>query len=206
MRKSILHSRYLRADGDPTEGGAGGGGGGASKPDENGFPADKPLAEMTIEQQAAYWKHQSRKHEQRAEAHKDYDAVKTELDALKAAHQTDAEKAVEQAKTEAKQAGKAEATAEFAPKLVSAELKAALAGKLPADKIAGHVAFLDHTKFLTDSGEVDTDKVKQYAAGLAPAGGWPDMGQGNRGKGDAAAKGVAAGADMYAASRGKKTA
>jgi len=173
-----------------------------------GFPANTPTAQMTAEQKAEYWRHKSRKHEARADAHKDYDQIKTELDELKAQHQTDAEKAVEQAKKDAAEAARRDVAAEFAPKLVQAKLEAALAAsKVPADKIKSHVEFLDHTKFLTDAGEVDTDKVTQYAAGLAPAGDqWPDTGQGNRGKGDAADKGVAAGAEMFAASRGKKSA
>src|SRR5215218_296038 len=41
-----------------------------------GFPADTPVTEMTTEQQAAYWKHQSRKHEERARSREDYDDLK----------------------------------------------------------------------------------------------------------------------------------
>jgi membrane protein involved in colicin uptake len=48
--------------------GAGGGGGGGNEPqlNEHGYPDATPIAEMSTEHQAAYWKHQSRKHEQRA--------------------------------------------------------------------------------------------------------------------------------------------
>lgn len=188
-------------DGEGGDGGEGGSGGESDK----GFPADTPIADMNAEQQAAYWKHQARKHETAAKARSDYDAVVAERDRLKSATQTEAEKAVEAAKTEASTAAKVEARNQYVPQLVSAKLEAALAGKMPADKIAAQVEFLDHTKFLTESGEVDTDKVQQYAAGLAPAGGqWPDMGQGNRGK-QTSVKGVNAGADMFAASRGKQT-
>lgn len=151
---------------------------------EKGFPADKPISEMTDAQQAAYWKHQARKHETTSKARADYDTVKAERDKIKAASQTEAEKAVEAAKAEASTSAKVEARNQYVPQLVAAKLEAALAGKMPADKIAAQVDFLDHTKFLTDTGEVDTDKVKQYADGLVPAGGqWPDMGQGKRGGG-----------------------
>lgn len=219
MGRSILHARHLRmADGEPTPGSTAGGGGTATAPAgtgtpaapdagaDNGFPENTPVANMTADQQVAYWKHQSRKHEQRAAERADYDTIKAERDRIKAASQTEAEKAIEQAKADAAAAATAAARAAFAPKLVAAKLEAALAGKMPADKIAGQVAFLDHSKFLTADGEVDTDKVMQYAAGLAPAGGqWPDTGQGRRGTKDGPGRGVSAGADMFAASRGKKT-
>ncbi|MGW1553915.1 hypothetical protein [Streptomyces sp. NPDC002346] len=45
--------------------GAGGGGGGVAV-NEHGYPDNTPTSEMTPEHQAAYWKFQSRKHEQRA--------------------------------------------------------------------------------------------------------------------------------------------
>lgn len=173
--------------------------------DDKGFPDNTPWRDMTPTQQVAYWQHQARKHETASKSRGDYDAIVAERDQLKAATQTDAEKAIEQARKEASDAAMASARNHFAGQLVAAKLEAALAGKVPADKIASQVAFLDHSKFLTDSGEVDTDKVTQYAAGISSAGtNWPDMGNGNRG-GHTQTKGVSAGADMFAASRGGKT-
>lgn len=196
----------LRMEGEGSDTDEGGEGGSESQTGaDRGFPAETPLSEMTTEQREAYWKYQARKHESAAKSRADYDTIRAELDKLKAATQTDAEKALEQARADARDAAKAEARAEFAPMLVAAKLETALAGKLPADKVAGHVEFIDASKFLTASGEVDTDKVKQYADGLAPSGKqWPDMGQGKRGDANRA-KGVSAGAELFAASRGKKT-
>lgn len=194
------------ADAGSDGGGEGGDGAGSSGSDaDKGFPADTPLAEMTAEQREAYWKDKARKHETAAKARADYDAIKAERDQLRAAGMSESERAIEQARTEAREAAKAEARNEFAGLLVAARLEAALAGRMPAEKIASQVEFLDTAKFLTESGEVDTDKVKQYADGLVPDGKqWPDMGQGRRGS-TKPAKGVAAGAEMFAASRGKKT-
>lgn len=180
-------ARMEEAGGDGGSGGQGGDGGsggdgGGQGANDLGFPKDTPWRDMKPDEQVAYWQHQARKHEGTSKARADYEAIKAERDQLKTANQSDAEKAVEQAKKDAAAAAKTEARNEFAPKLVAAKLEAALAGKLSADKIAEHVEFLDHAKFLTDTGEVDTDKVKNYAAGLAPAGGqWPDTGQGRRG-------------------------
>lgn len=164
---------------------------------EHGYPDKTPVADMSVEQQAAYWKHHARKHENAAKAREDYDAIKAERDQLKQAGMTPDEKALEQAKQAAADAARAEVTSTYAARLVGAELRAALAGKVPADKLAAQVEFLDHTKFLTDSGEVDADRVSAYAAGFGQGGTqWPDMGQGNRGS-HAAEKGVGAGRDLY---------
>jgi hypothetical protein len=170
-----------------------------------GTDADKPLSEMTTEERAAYFEKKANRLQGKLREQRDYADVVAERDRLKAATQTDAEKAIEQARNEARDAAMATARAQFSSQLVAARLEAALAGKMPAEKIASQVEFLDHAKFLTESGEVDTEKVKQYAAGLAPAGNtWPDLGNGNRGR-QTQTKGVAAGADLFAASRGKKT-
>ena len=175
-----------------------------AKPDAaDGFPANTPVADMTEGQQVAYWKHQARKHEQRSAARGDYDTIKAERDRLASANQTEADKAIAAAAEAARREGESAATSKYADLLVAAKFESALAGKRKPDDIATIVSGIDPKKFLTDSGEVDTDKVTQYAAGLAPAGnGWPDTGQGNRGTGTSG-KGVAVGAEMFAAKRGK---
>lgn len=43
--------------------GAGQGGSGAGTGDDRGYPANTPVAEMTAEQQTAYWRYHARKHE-----------------------------------------------------------------------------------------------------------------------------------------------
>lgn len=200
------------------DGGAGGEGGTGEKeakfkdPDtgeEFAFPGETPLAEMTPEQRTEYWRHKAQKHEKAAKSRADYEAIKAERDQLKAAGQTDAEKAAAKAAEEAATKARAEAEAtlrgKYAGQLVAAKFEVALAGKRDLKDIQALVEGLDLTKFLTDSGEVDTDKVTNYAAGLTPNGStWPDTGAGKRGK-DTPKRGVSAGAEMFAASRGKTT-
>lgn len=166
----------------------------APKAEDHGFPAGTPVAEMTGEQREAYWKFHARKHEERATATADRDTIAAELAALKASTQTDAEKAIEAAKT----AAKAEGRRELLPSLVQAEFRAAVGGRLTKEQIEVILAPLDPTKFLTaDGGQVDTDKVQRYVDGIAPAGGkWPDMGQGKRGTSQTPA-GVSAGRALY---------
>ncbi|MFD4699754.1 hypothetical protein [Streptomyces niveus] len=79
--------------------GAGGGGGtNTVTVNEHGYPDNTPTSEMTPEHQVAYWKYQSRKHEQRASAVPDaaelerLRAADTELATRKAAELTDAER------------------------------------------------------------------------------------------------------------------
>lgn len=114
-----------------------------------------------------------REREARAEADRQLAAAREELDALKKATQTDAEKAIE----EAKAAGRSEALAEATSRLVRAEIKAAAGGKA-ADP--GDIPALlgDLTRFADKKGEVDTKaissaiddllKAKPYLAANAP--------------------------------------
>lgn len=169
----------------------------AAAAESAGFPKDTPLTEMTVEQREAYWKHQARKHEDRVKGQSDYDAIRAERDALKAASLTDTEKAIEAAKAAARDEAKAEAHAAILPQLVTAKFEALVAGRIPAERLTAILAPLDHTKFLTASGEVDTDKVQKYVDGLAPDGKkWPDMGQGHRGS-SGKTSGVGAGRSLF---------
>lgn len=150
---------------------------------EHGFPDKTPINDMTEGQQAAYWRHQARKHEDRVKSMADYDALKAERDTLKSKTQTADEKALEAAKKEAGEAAAAAERAKMAPRLVAAEFKAANGGgRIPAEQLKLVLDGLDPSKFLTAEGEVDADKVKQYVDGIAPADGkkWPGTGQGNR--------------------------
>ncbi|WP_102508109.1 hypothetical protein [Sanguibacter massiliensis] len=187
------------------EGEGGEGDGGEPKVNEHGFPDATPVKDMTEGQQAAYWKHQARKHEDRVKTMSDYETLKAERDALKAKHLTDDEKALDAATTSAAEKARAEVRSEYAARLVTAEFRAANSGRIPADKLAAVLDGIEPTKFLTADGEVDTDKVQTFVDGIAPAKSekWPDMGQGRRSQGDS--KSVAAGRDLYSSRHAKKS-
>lgn len=107
------------------------------------------------------WKALAQKHEQRAKSN----AEKAKgYDELKASQMTEQEKAVETAKAEAR----AEAIREAAPRLVGAEFRAALAGRRTADEVAALIEDLDLSKYLTEAGEVDAERVTKKAELLAP--------------------------------------
>lgn len=112
--------------------------------------------------EAEKYKALSRKNEERAKSN----AEKAKgYDELKASQMTEQEKAVESAKAEAR----AEAMRESAPRLVSAEFRAALAGRRTAEEVASLIEDFDLSKYLTDTGEVDVERVAKKADLLAPA-------------------------------------
>lgn len=142
-------------------------------------PVDPPLGEAG--QRALV-----REREAAAEARREAAAVKAELETLRAAHQTDQEKALTAARAE----GAAEVSAKFANQVLLSEIRVAAAGKLadPTDA----VRLLDLTKFtVAADGTVDVTAItsaidalvqsKPYlAAGKSPAA--PGSGdQGRRG-------------------------
>jgi hypothetical protein len=172
---------------------------------DKGFPADTPVAEMTAEQQAAYWKDKARKHEDVVKDLKpklaDYDALKTkadEWDAFQHTADTEHEKALaaareEAAKTAAEKA-RAEERARLIPVAVGAALRTQLAGRLEAKQVDALLDGIDHNRFLDDNGAVDADKVRDWVADVAPKKD-PDLGQGRRGNNPP--DGVAAGQAEY---------
>ncbi|MFF3622339.1 hypothetical protein [Streptomyces sp. NPDC002467] len=109
------------------------------------------------------WKAEARKWEKWAKENK---SAREELDALKAASQTEQEKAV----TAAEKAGRTAAASEYAGKLAAAEFRAACAS---AGVDLGEAAGLIDTGRFAKDGEVDTDAIKaavKQLAKLAPRG------------------------------------
>lgn len=140
----------------------------ATGTDPDGYPAGTPVAEMTIAQQAAYWKHQARKHEQRVKDMGDYDDLRKTADAYKQlvdASQTEHERAV----AEARQQGAAEALRKAGGDLVEQWMRAAIGTRLPEDRVNTLLDGLDRTRFIDQNGRVDTAKVQTYADTLIPA-------------------------------------
>lgn len=146
---------------------------GSDKGKDLGFPANTPVAEMTAEQQAAYYRHQQQKWQGRFKnlvGDRSFDEAKADLDAYaeyKKSQQTPAEQQLEQRYAQ----GKADATAEANTKAAKAILSATLAAQeLPQAEIDGIVEPLDLTKFFTEDGDVDIDKLSAYGKRFAPAG------------------------------------
>lgn len=123
-----------------------------------------------------YWKRRARKNEERAKANA---SAAKELEQLKEASATEAEKAVKQAREE----GAAEVRQAYTARLVDAEIRGHAAGRdLDVDAL---LDTLDRARFVTDDGEVDVDGIGQWLDRIAPAerkpaGQWVDIAQGPR--------------------------
>lgn len=119
---------------------------------EHGYPDDTPIVEMTIEQQAAYWKRQSRKHEA---AKKDLEGQLN--DPKNQISREDLEKEI-----------RADIAKENLPAEVRAKFKSVIADRLSDEDFDEVLDGIDHTKFLTADGTVDADKVEKRANLIAP--------------------------------------
>jgi hypothetical protein len=188
------------ADSD-TDGGGSDGGGSDGGGNDRGYPANTPLAEMTVEQREAYHRYHSRKWQGIADSRKDYDAVKADAEKWREhqrAQQTPSEQAVEEARNEGERQATARAQSERVADLLTVALEAR--GKT-GDELAELVAAANPAAFITD-GNVDRAKVTSYAARLAApvkGGPRPDPSQGPRGESNASS--VSAGRDLFAERR-----
>jgi len=146
-------------------------------------PADAPDTDTT-DWKAEAEKHKAlaRKHEDRAKANA---AAAKELEQVKAASMSDIEKAV----AEAMAKGRSEGLAQSASKVVAAEFKAAVAGRLDGDALATFIDGLNLVAFMDEEGNVDADKVQSFVDTTLPAASEPatadpfqalDLGQGSR--------------------------
>lgn len=103
------------------------------------------------------------------EADKRAKAAEAELEKFRKSQMSDQEKAVAQARDE----GKAEATSAAAQRLAGAEIKAALAGVVPVEKIAEIIDDTKLEKYIGEDGEPDAEKIAalrdRYAALTAGA-------------------------------------
>lgn len=156
---------------------------------DKGFPDGVKVADMTTEQQVAYWKHYARQHENRVSALGNLtpDDVKAlqdkaqQWDDAQADAGTDMEKAVRSAYVQAEKA----VLAKIQPQLVTAEFRAVATGRINPEQLGVILEPLDLSKFLAADGSVDTAKVSSYVDGIAPAMGsstaqppFPSLGQG----------------------------
>jgi hypothetical protein len=120
---------------------------------------EAPEATETVDwkAEAEKWKTQSRKQEERAKANA---AAAKELEQLRAAQMSEAEKIA----AEAESRGRSAALAEVGQRLVRAEFAARSAGRIGADVLDD----LNLAKFLTEDGEPDTAAIDKAVARLAP--------------------------------------
>lgn len=136
---------------------------------EHGYPDNTPVKDMTIEQQAAYHRHTSRKHERRAKQLEPLAEKARLYDELIEKGKTPDQRAIDAAANAAVEAARAEAVEKYAIPAVRAQLQA-FRPNLTSDEIDELVEDVDMSKFITDDG-VDVDRIKRLADKLsAPTG------------------------------------
>lgn len=156
---------------------------GTNSPPETGTAAGTEGVEAT-DWQAEAQKYQAlmRKEEAKAKANS---AAARELERLRRETMTDTERAVAEAVAAAKAETAAEVTNRMGGRLVIAEIRGAVAGRLSPEAVGALTERLDLSTFLTDDGEVDGAAVQAFAAQIAPdvqaPPTFPDLGQGARG-------------------------
>lgn len=141
----------------------------APKVNAHGFPDDTPLAEMSVDQREAYWKHKARKHENTVKAlPKDLEAIKSDAEKWRQSQLTPDQAKDEELRNSIREEVRKDLLKQNAPKLVSAEFKTLVGDAIPAKTLKAFLDDMDHTKYITDDGEVDTERVKNRVKDLVP--------------------------------------
>lgn len=171
--------------GDGDKGGSGGDAGTSGETSgAEGFPANTSVKDMEPGEQAAYWKHQSRKNEDRWKAYGDITPeqvtkLKQDTDAARTQSLSEQDRAVE----EAKEAGRAEIRSQLGAERVRNALVKSLEGRMPDP---GAMLGLDLSEFV-DGDKAKTDEIKKWVDENSTADSdqqkqnrFPGLGQGNR--------------------------
>lgn len=130
-----------------------------------GFPANTPVSEMTDAQRANYFKHHNRQSDNKLAAFKgvtpqDVETMQQELENLRNEKLSASDKALKEAATQASEAAKAAADAEWLPKLQAAQLKSIAAPILnDADRLSAFLEMANPANFVGENGEIDEEKV-----------------------------------------------
>lgn len=199
---------WTLCEGEPGAGAGGGGGTGTGAAgttvavNEHGFPDNTATADMTPEHQVAYWKHQSRKHEQRASQAPDA----AELERLRAAEaELNTRRTAELSETQRLQKERDDAAALAA---TSAAAASAATAELLRLQIAGEKELTPaHAAFLTGTTREELEaSATALKLLLAPAGTTPPpnpLNGGPRGGDVGGASTVESGAERYRVKHGK---
>lgn len=139
---------------------------------DKGFPENTPLAQMTTEQQLAYFKHQNRQADNKLSAFngftpQDVGAMWQRLEALEGEKLSGDQRALREAATKAANDAKTAAAAELLPRVQAAELKATAASVIhDQDQLNSFLAIADPSKFIGESGAIDEERVIGHLTAL----------------------------------------
>ncbi|MBM4575284.1 hypothetical protein GS415_00665 [Rhodococcus hoagii] len=141
----------------------------APKLNEHGYPDGVPVVEMTIEQQMAYWKRNSRKHEARANAGlsaEDAQALREENARLKTATMTADEQAIATQVDTARAEGEAAARAALMPVIHQAQLVGYGSTVISGERLQAWVSSANPASFVGEDGDIDGERVRTHLVAL----------------------------------------
>lgn len=149
----------------PPEGGEQSGGSG-----DFGFPANTPIKDMTVDQQAAYWKHHDRR---KSDMLRNYGGITPEqakqyqqqVQEFERGQMTPAEQAMADARAEATTAATEAAAGVWAPEVAKAVVGQFITDQAQRDAV---LAGINPMAFMKD-GKFDTDALIGHLTGLASA-------------------------------------
>lgn len=129
------------------------------------WPANTPVAEMTPDERANYWKFHSRKHEDEAKNLREQIEALQEQNAAPVNTDDEESGSIDSKVSAAVREAEERIRQDNATRLVNAELKAAAA--LAGVDISAHTEFLNVSKFIDpQSGDVDTEKIDGFIQSL----------------------------------------
>lgn len=152
---TLARNRFLR---NADEGGGGG----------TGEPDGTPVKFTPITSQADLDKIIQDRVRREQQKYRDYDSLKAkaeQFDVLAQESQTDRERELEEARLEAFH----EAMAQAVPLAVRAEFRSAAKGVLSAEQLESLLEDLDLTRYASDEGQPDEEKITKKIAAFAPA-------------------------------------
>jgi hypothetical protein len=127
---------------------------------------------MNLEQRAAYYKHQNRQTDNKLAAFKGVTPeqvaqIQQENETLKTERLSADEKALKEATKKAADDARAAADAEWRPRYLASELRSVAAGVIKdQEQLQSFLAMTDASKFATENGEIDHEKVMGHLTAL----------------------------------------
>ncbi|ALJ22049.1 hypothetical protein [Microbacterium sp. No. 7] len=156
---------------------------------KRGFPRGTKKDDMEPAEREAYWRYEAKKQQHRADtvarengewaklgSRDDVAATLAQQEQARRSNLDDAQKAIEDARTEGKQAGQAEARTKYLTPAIEGQIVGLTraSGETPNDaveRVRGALKFVDVTKFLDDKGDLDAEAIQTFAQSIAPVGG-----------------------------------
>ena len=126
-------------------------------PTDRGFPEGVPVEQMSVDQRANFYRYHMRRNQDELRRTADYDQVVAERDRLRAANQTELQRAQAEAEARGRQIGAQESGGQ----VVEAWFRAAAAGRMSEDAVNAQLQVIDRARFMTN-GQVNQQAIYDH--------------------------------------------